>query len=84
MARTVTVTWTDPETDIEYDLDFEVTGRYIPANRLEPAEWPDAEWDGKVEDADGNEVEDPEVLERIETALPELEEEALEHWSEHR
>lgn len=78
----IAVSWIDPETDQEYMVYFEISGRYIPATRLEPAEWPDAEWDGKVEDEDGNMIDDQGVKDRIEEDLESLEEKALEIWSE--
>lgn len=54
----------------EVEISYEITGRYIPATRIDPAEYPEAEWQvERVTDAEGNEVTDKGALRAIETEL---------------
>lgn len=54
-------------------VEYEISGRYIPATRTDPEEWPDVEWQlSHVIDEFDNEVTDRETLKAIEAELSRL------------
>lgn len=54
----------------EAHIEYEVVGRYIPATRIDPEEYPEVEWTlAKAIDAECNEVTDKETLKDIENAI---------------
>lgn len=54
----------------EVELECSIHGRYIPATRIDPEEWPDVEWEiVSAVDDHGDEVTDAETLESIRRKL---------------
>lgn len=54
----------------EAHIEFEIVGRYIPATRTDPEEYPEVEWTlVKAIGAEGNEVTNKEILSDIEKEL---------------
>ena len=54
----------------EVEISYQIVGKYYPATRTDPAEYPEAEWTlEKATDAEGNEVTDKETIKDIETAI---------------
>ncbi len=54
----------------EAHIEYEVVGRYMPATRSDPEEYPEVEWTlTKAIDAEGNEVTDKETIKDIENAI---------------
>ena len=57
----------------EVEISYQIVGKYYPATRTDPAEYPEAEWTlEKATDAEGNEVTDKASLQAIEAELDRL------------
>lgn len=57
----------------EVHIEYQIVGRYIPATRIDPAEYPEADWSiEKAVDAEGADVTDKAILTEIEKELMRL------------